>query len=413
MCNLSCSFTILSEYGEETFEIAYRSGSFEVNKYSGKYFSKRVYVNGFVYVYSSVKQSDLDLYDKHYLKSIIKLDQNIYCEEFCSRDFRIGEKFDFDNGLELIKTISERIRSSGLDCETILVSRNISLKHNVEEYGVESSENRYIHELYVYTYTVFMGRVVTSSRIIVSNKLRDLFNEIEPVVNNILNNIKNNLRAKSFNPVNTGKWRVLLTGDSACAFYHEIAHLLEADEPVKLPINYNFNIDLKITEDPFYPGPLQRLFDDELYPAWRRTIVDDGVVIDYFRTRTSCNGSKPGNARGLFTKPKPFYHQLIVKPGDWSIDEVMKEFRKILLVEDIFKAELFNNYINIYPETAYVYENDKWIPVRNILVRIPVNQLNNLFISLTRDINIRYSFEKNNPLYETTPSTLLEAQVLV
>ncbi|MEM1921869.1 MAG: hypothetical protein QW615_04095, partial [Desulfurococcaceae archaeon] len=90
-----------------------------------------------------------------------------------------------------------------------------------------------------------------------------------------------------------------------------------------------------------------------------------------------------------------------------------KEFRKILLVEDIFKAELFNNYINIYPETAYVYENDKWIPVRNILVRIPVNQLNNLFISLTRDINIRYSFEKNNPLYETTPSTLLEAQVLV
>ena len=258
-----------------------------------------------------------------------------------------------------------------------------------------------------------MGTLLSTGKVLAMGKLRELFKEIERMVKNLYEKLLIQARTRRFNPIHTGHWKTLLMGDATCAFYHEITHLLQADEPVKLQLNTEIGGDLRIVEDPFYEGPLQRVFDDELYPAWRRVLIDDGVVVDYLRTRLTSRGSKPGNGRGLFTRPKPLYYQLIVKPGDWSFDEVFEEFKRLLVVEDIIKAELHGGYIRIVPETAYVYEKGNWTPVKNLNIQIPVSQLSKSLIGMTRNLYMRYSYEKNHPIYEVAPATILESRVSV
>lgn len=406
-------FTIDSSYSENTVEVAYRNGSFEWNRYGGVFFSRRIYGEGFIRIYSGTDRGEVEKHSKLSYVFPVKERFNIYCKEFYGGGVNVGEPGEPDQYFELVKNLASRLVDSGLKTEVVLVSRTIRVEHNVLEHNVAAFENRFLHELHVYVYNVYMGRLVSSGELVVSNKLRDLLDESDSLADRLLDKLKTMVYARSFNPVHTGRWVVLLKGASACAFYHEVAHLLENDEPVKLPLNYEFNVDLKIVEDPFYAGPLQRLFDDEVYPAWRRTLVDAGVVVDYLRTRIDCNEEfKPGNARGLFVKPKAMYHQLVVKPGDWSVEEVLDEFKRLIIAKDVVKAELYGNYISIYPEASYIYDKGRWMPVRNALIRIPVTQLNRLLIGLTNDVNVRYSFEKSNPIYETTPSTVLEAQVL-
>lgn len=410
---MPCSITIESTYYEESVEVAYRGGGFEWNTNSNRYFSKRIYSDGFIRVYSGVNREDVENHAKVVIQPVYSTELSVNCDEFYNGGFSVGEPCSDGERIELMKNVISRLINTGLRTETILVSRLMEVEHNVVEYGVHASEKRFIHELYLYLYGVHMGRLISVGELIVSNKLSEVLGKLDDAVDKLFSKVKTLIYAKSFNPINIGKWVVLLSGDSACAFYHEVAHLLESDEPVKLPLNYEFNVDLKVIEDPFTAGPLQRLFDDEVYPAWRRTLIDKGIVVDYLRTRlTSDKEHKPGNARGLFIKPKPMYHQLVVKPGDWSIDEALEEFKKMIVVRDIVKAELYGNYITIYPEDAYIYDKERWMPVRNLLIRIPVHQLNRVIVGLTNEVNVRYSFERNHPVYEAAPSTIIEAQAL-
>lgn len=400
-------------YREETLEIAYRGDSFETNIYSGDYVSYRIYLGGGIRVFSS------PLNQEHRIKPFIDKYRGIVVDKlsfeykFYNGRYSIGREIDIDTAKEITGIIWEKFREYGLNSEIIIVSRHTITKHLVEDYNVEAIDDRWIHELYIYPYTIYMGRLVSSGKLIAFNDPGILKKEIDNIIKSMVRKIEIQLKTRRFNPVYTGRWKTILAGDSACVFYHELTHLLQADEPVKLPLEKEIGGELNIVEDPFYPGLLQRVFDDELYPGWRRTLVEDGVVIDYLRNRLTSQDSKPGNGRGIFTKPKPLYHQLIVKPGDWSIDEALEEFKKIIYVEDILKAELYENYIAIIPENGLVYENNKWIPVRGFIIRIPVDQLNNVLIGVTKTINMRYGFEKNNPVYEVAPSTILEARITV
>ncbi len=409
---MKCSFLVKTLYVEDTYEIAIRSGSFEYNHYSGEYRVVRQYGNGLFKVVSSPSMDYDTLLEK--LRKIGgqgSFSSMVYCSEFYDGVFRVGEEFRDEHGIELVKLVSEKLGEHGVEHEVILIVRHVKSDHEIEEYGVRALDDRWVYELYTYVYKLYMGSTLSTGKVLVATSIKELFNEVEHLVKGLIDKVRVQARARRFNPIHTGHWKTLLIGDATCSFYHEIAHLLQADEPVKLPIGYEVGGDLKIVEDPFYNGPLQRVFDDELYPAWRRTLIDDGVVVDYLRTRLTCSGSKPGNARGLFTRPKPLYHQLIVKPGDWGFEEALEELKRVIVVEDIVKAELYDGYITLIPETAYVYDRGSWTLVKNLMVRIPVNQLNRSIIGLTKNVYIRYSYEKNQPIYEVAPSIILEARI--
>jgi len=403
--------TIKTVYREETFEVAFRGDSFEVNIYSGEYVAYRVYTGDSIYVFSApvnLEDKIKPLVDKITSKASreMRFDDNFY-----EGEYKVGKGLGVDEIREIVGLTNGRVREYGLNAEVIMVSRHTITHHYVGEYNVEAVDDRWIHELYIYPYTMYMGRLLATGKLLAHPDPRVIIEEVDNVAKALAKKIELQARARSFNPVYIGRWKTILAGDSACALYHELAHLLQADEPVKLPLETEIGAELKIVEDPFYPGPLQRMFDDELYPGWRRTLVEDGIVVDYLRTRLTSNGSRPGNGRGLFTRPKPMYHQLIVKSGDWSLNEAFEEFKKLVYVEDIVKAELHGNYINIVPETALMYEKGKWAPVKNLVIKIPVNQLNRIMIGVTRNLNIRYSYERNMPIYEVAPSTIIEAKI--
>ncbi|MET1159744.1 MAG: metallopeptidase TldD-related protein [Thermoprotei archaeon] len=408
-----CGFTIETRYREETLETAYRSGSIEVNHYSGDYLALRAYRDSGVCVVSSVYSDSTRLSEllAKTCKPTGGESSSIYCGDFYKGEYRVGRGGDPGDLIELSRIISEKLGEKGVSSEVIAIARHTVIDHSVKEYNVYAREDRWLYELHVHGYALYMGNLLSTGVSLASINLKTLFDEVDGVVERIWMSIREQARSRRFNPLYIGSWKVLLAGDAACAFFHEITHLLEADEPLKLRLETDIGTGIKIVEDPFYPGPLQRLFDDELYPAWRRVLVDNGSVVDYLRSRLTSDSSRPGNGRGIFTRPKPMYYQLIVSSGDWSLEEVFEEVKKLVVVENIAKAELYRGYIRITPEHGYVYEKGTATPVKAFEILVPVAKLSQSLIGLTRRRTERFSYEKNQPIYEVAPSIILEARI--
>lgn len=406
------AFTIKTIYSEETVKLAYRDGSVEDNRAFVEYSSARLYTTDNVIVASGPGRK-LDELTNRVLKLTrlfgLSLDAELPDQDFYKGSACFNKPVSLDDALETIKTTCRELVSKGLGCEAVFVNRWLRIKHNVEEYGVEAEEERWLSELYVYSYAIHMGQLLSTglSYVFIDKQIASS----EEIVERTQYKLMNQAKARRFNPIYSGSWVVVLKNNAACSLYHEIAHLLEADEPIRIGLNTRIGYGIKIYEDPFYPGPLRRLFDDEAYPAWRRVLVEDGFVVDYLRSRLCSGESKAGNGRGLFTKPKSMYHQLVVKPGDWSLDEVENEFKKIIIVEDVVKAEAYDGLIKLFPEVAVLKDRDRVQPIKSIELAVPVNQLEKSILGLGETIYTRFSYEKNQPIYEAAPLTIIEMRV--
>ncbi|MEM4433060.1 MAG: metallopeptidase TldD-related protein [Desulfurococcaceae archaeon] len=406
------AFIIKSAIVEETLEVAYRDGSIEDNRFASEYSSVKLYTPYSVVVASAQgkKFDELEsIVMKHARTFGVSINVELPEQNFYKGSVSFNNPVEYDDALEIIRKICSELKSKGFGCESIFIIRRSRVKHIVEEYGVEAIEDRWLNELYVYSYAIHAGQLLsTGLNYVFMDKHVDIS---EDIVEKIQYMLMNQAKARRFNPVYSGPWIVVLKNDAACSLYHEIAHLLEADEPLKIGLNTRIGDGIRIYEDPFYPGPLRRLFDDEVYPAWRRTLIEDGFVVDYLRSRLCVDESKAGNGRGLFTKPKSMYHQLVVKPGDWSLDEAENEFKKIIVVENIIKAETYNGLIRIFPEIAVLKDKERVQPVKSLEVAVPIAQLNKSIIGLGEEIYTRFSYEKNLPIYDVAPLTIIEMRV--
>ncbi|MEM1855005.1 MAG: metallopeptidase TldD-related protein [Desulfurococcaceae archaeon] len=411
---MAFSFTDRVKYYESIVEVALRDGCFEINRSSNSIKAIRSYVEGCFSVASStdedyeVLKSKLSKAPRHLCRS-----EKWFNETISSGEFRVGEEVHEDDLRALAEVTYEMLVERGVKGEVIASHRRVIVEHSVEEYSVTAVEKRSITELYIYPYALMYGTLASTGSLTAALMVRDIYDELTDIVDGLVNNLKHQLVAKRFNPMYSGHWKIILSGEASPAVFHELAHLLQGDEPVKLRIGMNLREKVSIVEDPFYPGPLQRVFDDELYPAWRRTLVEDGSIVDYLHTRmTVFNEAKPGNARGLFTRSKPLHHQLIVKKGDWSIDEMIDVAKRALIVRSIARAEVGRDYIRLIPEAAVISERDKLTPTKALEILIPLSRLDSIFIGLAKDKNARYTYEKQQPVYEVAPTILVEARVI-
>ncbi len=403
-------------YREHIIEISSRGKSIEHNEYTNTIYGVRVLKNNCLSIASSTTISDFNkLYEIALLNTSHCVDKvNWYNDKYYSGHIKIGKENNCSSLREIVLYINRLFQEKELDSEVIGVCKRVSKEISVKTTNAVAKEYRVLYELYLYPYTLYMGRLVSSGAIIAGNSINEVWRYVEDSMHNLVNNIVGQARAKTFNPAYTGRWHVVLTGDASAAFFHEIAHLLKANEYLRLPLGYRFSERVTITVDPFHKGPLQRVFDDEVYPSSRRTLVEDGAVVDYMHTRTTCNREcRPGNARGLFTMSIPFYTQLIVKRGDWSIDEMLFESRRSIVVNSIAEVQIWRNYIRFLPENSWIAYKDKLEPVYVNEILIPIQKLNEVIIGLGREINRRYSFEKNYEIYEETPSVLIEARISI
>ncbi len=406
-------------YMEEIYEVSIRNGSIEINHAKNTINGRRILDKNLIVISSNtpepVNYKQYSLWAKEISKRIKSLEKSRWLN---GNYYRGSVVIGSDNGveplIEIVKYTYEQLLDKGLKAEVIGVLKKIRRKHKIFINNGEAIEDRYLYELYIYPYTIFYGKILSSSKLIADNNVKGLYGKVDKALDDIYRDIVLKSKSKRLNPIYTGKWHVILSGEASPIIYHEIIHLLQGDEPLKLPRGYRFEAELIIIEDPFHKGPLQRLFDDEVYPAWRRVLTEKGEVVDYLHTRTTVQeGSKPGNARGLFTRSKPLHHQLIVKPGDWSIEEMMIESRKSIIVESVAEAHIHNRYIRIIPETCLVSKKDRVEPVFIGEILIPIDKLNQIFIGISKNIFNRYTFEKGFEVYEEAPATLIYGRILI
>lgn len=126
-----------------------------------------------------------------------------------------------------------------------------------------------------------------------------------------------------------------------------------------------------------YGGMRTRPFDDEGYPTQKTYVIEKGLLKNYlYDTYTSLkdNVMSTGNAvrGGYWTPPQTAPSNLILEAGDSSLEEMVKETSRGLLVEDVIGEWLSNpvsGNLNATVTHAYLIEDgEKTVPVKGVTV---------------------------------------------
>jgi PmbA protein len=94
---------------------------------------------------------------------------------------------------------------------------------------------------------------------------------------------------------------------------------------------------------PFQPGSTP--FDDEGVPARKNTLVDAGKVKQFYydlHTAALAGTSSTGNGNRTGGMPSPSPHALVIDPGHTSLDEMIKNIKEGLVIEQLMGAEQGN-----------------------------------------------------------------------
>jgi len=231
--------------------------------------------------------------------------------------------------------------------------------------------------------------------------------------------------ARQLKPAYRGfAYPIILSGKSAAALIHEaVGHTLEADaalergKPIKLGIKIASK-DLTVVDDPLTPGGYgSYFFDDEGIVARRKTLIEDGFIVNALHNRWSAYeyGVTPqGNGRGLFFFPKALMSNIKVKPKDWKFKEIIEETKLGFLVNDVVRAELIDGLVTIIPDEAWLIEKGEIkMPVMIKEIRIPLNKALNKIDAIGRELDSRFTMEKGMPIGEYSPPLRIsEAYVL-
>ncbi len=160
--------------------------------------------------------------------------------------------------------------------------------------------------------------------------------------------------------------------------------------------------------DPKAPGA--REFDGEGYPTSNRVLVEKGVLLDYVYdsyTAKKENRESTGNAwRSYASAPAPSPNHLVLKPGDSSLDEMIREVKRGLLIEGTIGEWLSNpvsGNLNATVTHAYlIEEGEVKRTVKGVVLSGNFYELMKKNISLIgKDVEVRIA--------ATTPHILLRS----
>jgi len=323
-----------------------------------------------------------------------------------------SSSIDIGSLTDLLPTLCSEARELGVEnCEIVVVKR-VSGKIVEHEHG-EAREVKTWIEAEVGLSDSKGGFGSWRSYVVAWSSL-SVARIVEEVFRTALELYRASLRAKPLHPFSIGKKVVILDHDASAALAHEVSHLLTAPSGRALLGASIASSELTIVDDPTYPGaPSHRLFDDECVPCSKRVLIENGKVVDLHNTRETAYrlSSNPGSAHGLFTKPIPFHTTLIVRTGDWKLEEMIEETRSGLLVKGCAMATLEGGYVRIVPMVSNVIEKGEikdFVKLRE--VRVPIRALKTID-ALSRDARARHGYEKQWVVTEIAPAMRLVAYV--
>ena len=273
-----------------------------------------------------------------------------------------------------------------------------------------SQEEKTMSELYIFAEARVEGAryVGSSSAAWLGSPAQISAKDIEVLVEKAARRSVGAMRAKKISPLERGAKTVIFAEEASAAFFHELAHMLEADNPEHIkPGTLVSTTSLQIKDDPFSEAsPASMVFDDEAVPTRKRSLIEDGVVVGLLHTRETASiyGDHPGSARGLFHKPKAMHTTLVIGGGDWREGEIVEETRDGILVDGVVRAELYGGIVRLVPEEAWIVsKGEVREPVRIEEVRIPLIKALTSIDAVGRRKHLRVSYEKKYVVAEKSP----------
>ncbi|MCS7240062.1 MAG: TldD/PmbA family protein [Candidatus Bipolaricaulota bacterium] len=145
-----------------------------------------------------------------------------------------------------------------------------------------------------------------------------------------------------------------------------------------------FHKEFNLVDDGLIPfGPRSRSFDDEGLPVGRLPLVEDGVVQSFFYdlraaalngVESTGNGLKGGpfGDGGFRAPPGPAPRHLLIRPGEGSLEALMRDMKEGLVVSDVIglgqgniQSGAFSNNVSV----GFVVRNGKVVGrVKNTMI---------------------------------------------
>lgn len=155
--------------------------------------------------------------------------------------------------------------------------------------------------------------------------------------------------------------------------------------------------NLTIKDDPLSTtSPSIRVFDDECVKTRRKTLVENGVLVELLGTRFNAGTiSKPGNAYGLWEPPTPFYTNLHLSKGDWDEKEIIEETKEGFLVDNVASYMVRGDVLSIYPESAWRIRRGELVePILIKEIKLPITDTLSNMDALGKSHQTSCSWEK-------------------
>ncbi|HUT81741.1 MAG TPA: TldD/PmbA family protein [Candidatus Bathyarchaeia archaeon] len=124
------------------------------------------------------------------------------------------------------------------------------------------------------------------------------------------------------------------------------------------------NEAITLIDNPLYPGGVgSAIFDDEGVPHSELTLIENGIAKAYFSNSFCANvlgirNTGHASKTSLSSKPHPDLSQIQIKPGSWSIDEIISETKKGLYLKDSsLEATSGSQNISVLVDQGFMIKN--------------------------------------------------------
>jgi len=410
----------IQEY-TKSISCARRLLSQEISTYSDSTIYLRTWSNGVWTIFSSNSSNFTELLKK---RSIMRRYTTGYsCKMYevspIKGTFSLGdsELMTEDEVLDIMETCISTIESKSSTREIsseISFTHSISRKLVVNSDGSQYIESRGLAEMAIY---LISGEYVAGeySAFLSVDHLKST---IENMVEEALERLKAMATAKPLNPLlYSTKQPIILDHMNSGSLFHEVVHMLEADRVILfrryLRRTQMLPDELTVADDPTITWAVGSMkVDDEGVLCRPKHLIENGRIVNLLHTRWTAsvlNSEPMGNARGLSVMPRPMQTNLVIKPGDWRLEEMIEETRRGFMLRGLIRAVLHpEGMITLEPEVVEVIRNGEVrgaVKIKRVL--IPLKALLNID-AVGRKLYYRPSIEKMFPISELSPLVRLE-----
>lgn len=153
--------------------------------------------------------------------------------------------------------------------------------------------------------------------------------------------------------------------------------------------------------------------DDEGVPTGKTPLVESGVVTNFIydlQTATRMGVKTTGNAkRGFIGLPSPDFHNIVISPGDVAYQDMIKNLKEGLLVDQVMGAgqsNILGGEFSVNVDLAFKIEGGEIVGrVKNTMVAGNVVEALSLISALSREVEIN---PRVLPWGLSTPAFLFE-----